>query len=152
MNITKIQQALYKLGYLRQSEITGVLDLTTESALKKYQDDNGIVSDGTISNQTIIRLMKVQVTDDDLTPPVQTEPLQQPSFKEGEDARQPSFFNKAKDFRKNNSKITIEYGPNKTQKKTITNCMFRSLGQEISPSGEPLYEVIEFIGRDIQEE
>lgn len=51
-DIARIQQRLYQLGYLTESSMTGYFGDTTEAAVKKLQDRNGLTSDGTVGKQT----------------------------------------------------------------------------------------------------
>lgn len=53
-------------------------------------------------------------------------------------------------FRKNRQNIRIVFG-NSTITKTIVDCFIRSQSVEVDTSGNPIFEVYEFIARDIKE-
>ena len=63
-----------------------------------------------------------------------------------------SFFDvdNAKEYRKNHMDIKIVFGNNSISK-TIKNVFMRSSSVEVDTSGNPIYEVYEFIARDIVE-
>lgn len=50
--VTKLQQRLAELGYLNAAYVTGVYDTNTQSAVKKYQDDNELTVDGIAGSTT----------------------------------------------------------------------------------------------------
>lgn len=159
--VRNMQFKLYKLGYLLSTQIDNLYGPITTAAVKKFQADNGLPPTGTADAKTLARLSEMAAKynadfdDGDA-------PLAESEKEEGENAWVPEkpviikdnspFFDIDTVFRKSNVPIRIEYGPNRTSKKTITNVFFRSLGQQLDGSGNPLYDTIEFIGRDIEEE
>jgi len=50
--VTKLQQRLADLGYLNVAYVTGVYDLNTQSAIKKYQNDHELTVDGIAGSNT----------------------------------------------------------------------------------------------------
>jgi len=52
-DIANIQQRLYQLGYLTADCVTGHFGDTTEAAVKKMQERNGIKVDGTVGKESI---------------------------------------------------------------------------------------------------
>lgn len=65
-----------------------------------------------------------------------------------------SFFNSNNTdlLRQDDIDISITYGTNQTHKKTIKSAKFRSIGQQIDANGNPIYEIYEFIAKDLLEE
>lgn len=65
-----------------------------------------------------------------------------------------SFFNSnnADALRQNGIDIAIVYGADQIHTKTIKSVNFRSLGQQLDANGNPIYEMYEFIGKDLLEE
>lgn len=55
-SVTRIQQLLNKYGYLSSSSVTGYFGEVTEKAVKKFQSDNGLASDGSVGIQTMAKL------------------------------------------------------------------------------------------------
>lgn len=52
-DISQIQRRLYQLGYLTENALTGYFGDTTEAAVKKMQERNGISVDGTVGKESI---------------------------------------------------------------------------------------------------
>lgn len=52
-DISQIQLRLYQLGYLTENALTGYFGDTTEAAVKKMQERNGISIDGTVGKESI---------------------------------------------------------------------------------------------------
>lgn len=158
MNETKdIQFRLYRLGYLKSTDIDGLYGPITTAAVRKFQSDNGLSPTGKADAKTKSKLIEMTTkyqSDYDSGTGEQYEDLvyQKDERYEEEERSYNAFFDKEIIMRKSNIPIRIEYGPNRSQKKTILNVFFRSLGQQLDGSGNPVYDTIEFIGRDIEEE
>lgn len=60
-DILQIQQRLYQLGYLSADSVTGHFGDTTETAVKKMQERNGISVDGTVGKESINLLYSDEV-------------------------------------------------------------------------------------------
>ena len=166
-DVRDMQFRLYKLGYLLSVNVDNSYGPLTIAALKKFQTDNGLPATGSTDTKTMAKLKQLttahysdprnEMVEDDKkagSPVASTTSVNtyDERYEKSEDNLKGTFFNKSDDFRKTNIPIRIEYGPNRTSKKTITNVYFRSLGQQLDGSGTPIYDVIEFIGRDIEEE
>ena len=61
------------------------------------------------------------------------------------------FFNdqSAKQLRKSNIDIQISFGANNSMNRTLKNVFMRSVGQQIGANGEPIYDLYEFVARDL---
>lgn len=159
-DIKDIQFRLYRLGYLKSTGIDGLYGPITTSAMKKFQSDHGLSATGKAdakSKSKLIELTTKYTPDyDSGTGSEYREAVKKDiRFEEPvpiSEENLNAFFDRNKILRKANIPITIEYGPNKKQRKTITSVFFRSLGQQLDGSGNPVYDTIEFIGRDIEEE
>ncbi len=55
-SVIRIQQLLNKYGYLSSSNVTGYYGEVTEKAVKAFQSNNGLTSDGTVGLQTMNKL------------------------------------------------------------------------------------------------
>lgn len=55
-SVTKIQQLLNQYGYLSSANVTGYFGEVTEKAVKNFQKNNGLVSDGSVGVQTMAKL------------------------------------------------------------------------------------------------
>ena len=55
-NVTLLQNALMQMGYLASDKVTGYFGDVTESAVKKFQKDNGISQTGKAAKQTIEKI------------------------------------------------------------------------------------------------
>ncbi len=55
-NVKTLQQALADMGYLKEDKITGYFGDVTESAVRKFQKDNGISETGVAAEKTIERI------------------------------------------------------------------------------------------------
>jgi len=159
MNETKdIQFRLYRLGYLKSTDIDGLYGPITTAAVRKFQSDNGLSPTGKADVKTKSKLIEMTTKyqpDYDSGTGQEYEDLvkeKDERYEETGDEEDTAFFDKDAIMRKSNIPIRIEYGPNRSQKKTILNVFFRSLGQQLDGSGNPVYDTIEFIGRDIEEE
>ena len=60
-DIVQIQQRLYQLGYLMDDSMTGHFGDTTEAAVKKMQERNGLTVDGEVGKDTINLLYSDEV-------------------------------------------------------------------------------------------
>ncbi len=54
--VRKLQQALCDMGYLKEDSVTGYYGDVTESAVKKFQKDNGIKETGVAAKQTLDKI------------------------------------------------------------------------------------------------
>ncbi len=54
--VKKLQQALCDMGYLKEENVTGYYGDVTESAVKKFQKDNGISQTGVAAKQTLDKI------------------------------------------------------------------------------------------------
>ena len=54
--VRKLQQALCDMGYLKKDSVTGYYGDVTESAVKKFQKDNGIKETGVAAKQTLDKI------------------------------------------------------------------------------------------------
>ncbi len=52
-SVTRLQELLSKYGYLSESNITGYFGEITEQAVEKFQENNGLVADGSAGIQTM---------------------------------------------------------------------------------------------------
>lgn len=174
------QFRLYRLGYLPSTECGKQPSPLTWTALKKFQMEYGLSLTNEFDQRTLNALSSVIAKKPidpinlapvvaEVTPvpapkppptvssattalPVATASEMDERYEMENGAARDNFFNKDKDLRKSNVNIRIEYGPDMTSSKTITNVYFRSLGQQLDGSGNPIYDNIEFIGRDIRED
>lgn len=55
-SVTRIQQLLHKYGYMSSSNVTGYYGEVTEKAVKSFQRNNGLSSDGTVGQLTMNKL------------------------------------------------------------------------------------------------
>lgn len=55
-SVSKIQELLSKYGYLHSANITGYYGEVTEKAVKSFQTQNGLVTDGTVGAMTMAKL------------------------------------------------------------------------------------------------
>lgn len=55
-SVQRVQQLLNKYGYLSSANITGYYGEVTENAVKKFQSNNGLSSDGSVGMQTMAKL------------------------------------------------------------------------------------------------
>lgn len=55
-NVSKVQELLSKYGYLHSANITGYYGEVTEKAVKTFQTQNGLASDGTVGAMTMAKL------------------------------------------------------------------------------------------------
>ncbi len=55
-NVSKVQELLSKYGYLHSANITGYYGEVTEKAVKSFQTQNGLASDGTVGAMTMAKL------------------------------------------------------------------------------------------------
>ena len=60
-DVTRIQQRLYELGYLTDNSTTGHFGDSTEAAVRKMQEVNGLSVDGTVGKETINLLYSDEV-------------------------------------------------------------------------------------------
>ena len=51
--VVQIQDVLVSIGYLAPSQITGVYDAATETAVRNFQAANGLKVDGICGSQTL---------------------------------------------------------------------------------------------------
>lgn len=152
-NVKEYQMMLYKLGYLtKQSDIDGVEGPTTANAIRGFQSRNGYTPNGLMSNETYTALKRLAGDIDEIIDAVATPTIEEYDDAQwSEDTKHDSFFTKNEELRNDNIDITIEFGAEKKVKKVLKNVFFRSVGTEVSPEGEAIYEVIEFIARDLEE-
>lgn len=55
-SVTRIQQLLHKYGYLAAANVTGYYGELTESAVKRFQGNNGLKADGSVGQLTMNKL------------------------------------------------------------------------------------------------
>lgn len=55
-SVSKVQELLSKYGYLHSANITGYYGEVTEKAVKSFQTQNGLVTDGTVGAMTMAKL------------------------------------------------------------------------------------------------
>ena len=60
-DVTRIQQRLYELGYLTDNSTTGHFGDSTEAAVRKMQEVNGLTVDGAVGKETINLLYSDEV-------------------------------------------------------------------------------------------
>lgn len=127
-------------------------DQTVENALKNFQkligiDQTGILTDGTLQSIAIYANNSMSDTiESDNEDTVSTVEV----FSESPHYQ--SFFGDKnfKTNRKNKKDIKIVFGNNNITK-TIKNVFMRSVTVEVDTSGNPIFEVYEFIAQDIKE-
>ena len=59
--VERVQQILSKYGYLSSSNVTGYYGEVTEQAVKSFQSNNGLSSDGSVGIQTMAKLTSDKV-------------------------------------------------------------------------------------------
>lgn len=155
------QFRLYQLGYLPSTQCGKSPSPLTWTALQKFQIEHGLEITKEFDQKTMDALAYAVVKKPIASPTPVVETVSSPAgsasttderYEIENGVARDNFFNKDKDLRKSNINIRIEYGPDMTSSKTITNVYFRSLGQQLDGSGNPIYDNIEFIGRDIRED
>lgn len=68
----------------------------------------------------------------------------------GDPKRTPYFNNgNSKTLRKTKFELRIDYGANAVVNKKITNIYLRSIGQELDASGQPIFDIYEFVAQDL---
>lgn len=60
-DIAQIQKRLYQLGYLTENALTGYFGDTTEAAVKKMQERNGITADGAVGKESVMLLYSDEI-------------------------------------------------------------------------------------------
>lgn len=158
-----IKQRLCALGYIKKVE-DNIFDFELEEAIKKFQLDNDMLSNGVIDDITYNRLFKSSRVHEvgsggtvsggggssssdknDVVGKIEnTTDYKPPKIAD-------SYFSNEHDalFRKGNLEITIKYaGKNK---KTLKNVTLYNKDQVIDSNGEPIYEVYQFVAKDLED-
>lgn len=142
---------LVKAGY---NVISGEYDLSIENAVADFQSKVGLAINGILDSATLqalnnynASLIKDEVTEEETDSETLTDEQQ-----ETDSPHYNSFFDEDnyKTNRKNHKDIIIEFG-NESITKTIKDVFMRSVSVEVDTSGNPIFEVYEFIGRDVKE-
>lgn len=156
-DILKMQSKLCKLGYLKSKFINGVYSLETEKAIKDLQRDKGFTVDGKIS-ENILRVMDSPKISNNTSLGKYNRSLYvnenvRSDGSQGEETidKQEPYFNdkKENELRKSTVNIKIKYA--ETGWTIIEDVSFRSINRRMDSSGEAIYEIYEFIGRDLLE-
>lgn len=151
-DVASIQCQLNYYGLLSSYDITSKYDLKTSNAVKELQRKHGLEVNGIVDEKVWDKLFNSEQS-------IYEEKLFSSSRKLTRDVEYDdslgnvnTFFTpENKDiFRRNNNDIIITYGPDHKQR-ILKNVIFNSKSQVISPSGEAIYDVYEFIARDIEE-
>lgn len=132
---------------------TNTYDASVEKAVNEFQNKNGITPTGILNTDT----WKVMVASAEKMPNAITIQEESPDendegHNESDSPHYNSFFDddKSKTHRRNRKDIVIQFG-NKTITKTIKDVYMRNVTVEVDTSGNPIFEIYEFIGRDIKE-
>ena len=179
-NINAIESELNKQGFLDNKYVDGWFDLSTEKAVKNYQVANGISPTGIIGKAEWDLIftettpgtddkpdIKVdgntngQITNPDGTPVAigdsnfvsKDEPDKIPEQKYDGSSKHTPYFNQynTKQLRKTDLEMKIDFGANHPLSKIIKHMYLRSAGIEVDASGNPMYEIFEFVAQDVVE-
>lgn len=147
--VNQVCEMLNKCGIDINS--TNVYNDTVEKAVLEFQDKAAIPMTGILSNDTWKSMIdfsehmsNIVDNKEQLTEETSSEESDSPHYN--------SFFDseKNKTHRKNHKDIVIQFG-NKSITKTIKDVFMRSVTVEVDTSGNPIFEIYEFIARDIKE-
>jgi ribonuclease HII len=122
---------LYKNSYLKYTYVTSEENLETSNAINRYNSDHN-------TSYTIATLAKY-IKDRNLL----SDALSVPYF-----TKKPNDFGKSM-IRQDSNNVTISIDNKIT--KVIKDVYFRSVGIEVNADGEPIYETIQFIAKDLEE-
>lgn len=160
-DVKEIERALASKGFLKQEYIDGYCDLFTENAVKSWQRSIGATATGWVSESNWNALFGDYDENKDTIDYDDTEdskyykddniyPGGTPN-KYSEQATERPFFNEqnGKQLRKANIDIQIKFGANNSMNRTLKNVYMRSIGQQIGANGEPIYDLYEFVARDL---
>lgn len=124
---------------------------TVETAVSQYQQKTGITVTGILTTDTWkSMLISAERMSDTVT---DNEGLAENNTEESSSSpHYTSFFDTEnyKAHRRNHKDIVIQFG-NESVTKTIKDVFMRSVSVEVDTSGNPIFEVYEFIARDIKE-
>lgn len=154
--VLNVQSNLSKLGYLNSKFINGIYSLETEKAIKAFQRDKGLNVDGKLSEE-VLRVMDTPKTTTNSNLGKYNRSLyvnqnsRSDSSGDEEINEQEPFFNdkKENELRKGTINIKIKYA--ETGYTTIKDVSIRSIGRQINSTGDAVFEMYEFIGRDLIE-
>ena len=150
--VYKTQIELSKLGYLHPKFINGYFNLETEKAVKDYQLAHSMINDGVLTDKIYNRLVKTENAVVNNNGKYNRKLYTVVSKASTDEVKnKDAFFNDSKDneLRKGNVNIKIKYA--ETGEVTIQDVKYRSVGRQMNTSGEAIYEVFEFIAKDIKE-
>lgn len=130
-DVSIVQMFLYKNSYLKYVYVTSTENLETANAVNRYNTDHQ-------TSYTIASFAKF-INDNKLLDNALSVPY---------------FAKKVNDFpnnivRQDSNNITIAIDNKIT--KVIKDVYFRSVGIEVNADGEPIYETIQFIAKDLEE-
>lgn len=131
---------------------SGSYDDSAERAVSEFQKKAGLSPTGILSTETWQAMIAYA---DKMPNSITAQEGSDTETTSGSETGSPhynSFFDddKNKTHRRNHKDIVIQFG-NKTITKTIKDVYMRSVTVEVDTSGNPIFEIYEFIGRDIKE-
>ncbi len=131
---------------------TDTYDASVEKAVSEFQQKNNLAATGILDTDT----WQSMIASAEEMPNSITTPEEPSDENEGKDQSDSPHYNsffdedKNKTHRRNRKDIVIQFG-NKTITKTIKDVYMRNVTVEVDTSGNPIFEIYEFIGRDIKE-
>lgn len=131
---------------------SNVYNQAVANAVSSFQKKNGLPATGILNNTTYQAMQLVASGMSSKINPSSSSSSNSSSTTTSVSPHYKSFFDtdRLKTHRKNHKDIKIVFG-NKSVVKTIKNVFMRSVTVEVDTSGNPIYEVYEFIARDIKE-
>lgn len=147
--MTDVCDMLNKCGVIIDN--TSTYDISVEKAVREFQKKAGLSETGVLNNDTWDAMLlaskqmsDIVIPDETVTEEEQEDTSNSPHYQ--------SFFDddNSKTNRKNHKDIVIQFG-NKSITKTIKDVFMRSVTVEVDTSGNPIFEIYEFIARDIKE-
>lgn len=177
-NINAIESELCKQGFLENNHVDGWFDLYTERAVKNYQVANGLSPTGIVTKHVWDLLFKkdksdfaedksdnndsnfnfgnkhgnkTSIGDGNFISKNAEDKI--PDHKYDGSSKHTPYFNQfnTKQLRKTDLEMKIDFGANSPLSKIIKHMYLRSTGIEVDASGNPIYEVYEFIAQDVIE-
>lgn len=148
-----VQVELCRLGFLNNKYIDGFFNIETEKSIKKYQLKNSYTPNGILDDELINSIIGVRNLETIESGKYSRKIYQTAETKVNDKyiKNADAFFNDGKDseLRKGNTSIRIKYA--EVGETIIQDVKYRSVGRQFNTSGEAIYEVYEFIARDILE-
>lgn len=150
--IPEVRIYLKKAGININNLDSNQYDLSMYNAVKEFQENNNLTTNGILNNLTLTTLIKYVEINNSSNISYDSEDTSTEVSDTDTNPHYNSFFsnNNFKLGRKNRQNIKIVLG-NDNNTKTIIDVFFRSQTIEYDTSGNPISEVYEFIARDIKE-